>query len=93
MRTTIRATAHSACCSSVAASACAIDHKNLDEGRPLRLDDAYAISTGEIAIEAGAGFRLVRRGADQGVFPVELLYGAAAEPAARRREHPLHRPA
>jgi hypothetical protein len=58
------------------ASAYAIDHKNLDEGRPLRLDDAYAISTGEIAIEAGAGFQLVRRGADQGVFPVELLYGA-----------------
>src|SRR5688572_13389740 len=32
-----------------------IDHKNLDEGRPLRLDDAYAISTGEIEIEMGAG--------------------------------------
>ena len=54
----------------------AIDHKNLDEGRPLRLEDAYAISTGEIAIEAGGGFRLIRRGADQGVFPVEVLYGA-----------------
>jgi hypothetical protein len=55
--------------------ALAIDHKNLDEGRPLRLEDAYAISTGEIALEAGAGFRLLRRGTDQGVFPVELLYG------------------
>lgn len=54
----------------------AIDHKNLDEGRPLRLDDAYAISTGEIAVEMGAGFTLQRRGADQGVFPVELLFGA-----------------
>jgi hypothetical protein len=59
-----------------AAPSYAIDHKNLDEGRPLRLDDAYSISTGEIAVEAGAGFRLVRRGADQGVFPVEVLYGA-----------------
>ena len=58
------------------APAWAIDHKNLDEGRPLRLDDAYAISTGEIAVEAGAGFRLIRHGADQGVFPVEVLYGA-----------------
>jgi hypothetical protein len=58
------------------AQAWAIDHKNLDEGRPLRLEDAYAISTGEIAVEAGAGFRLLRRGTDQGVFPVELLYGA-----------------
>jgi Putative MetA-pathway of phenol degradation len=58
------------------APAYAIDHKNLDEGRPLRLEDAYSISTGEIAVEAGAGFRLMRRSADQGVFPVELLYGA-----------------
>jgi hypothetical protein len=58
------------------APAWAIDHKNLDEGRPLRLEDAYAISTGEIAVEGGAGFRLLRRGSDQGVFPIEVLYGA-----------------
>src|SRR5687768_7812177 len=57
-------------------SAAAIDHKNLDEGRPLRLEDAYAISTGEIAVEAGAGFTVRRRGATRGVFPLELLYGA-----------------
>jgi Putative MetA-pathway of phenol degradation len=60
----------------VAAPAFGIDHKNLDEGRPLRLEDAYAIASGEIAVEAGAGLQLPRRGADQGVFPVELLYGA-----------------
>jgi hypothetical protein len=54
----------------------AIDHKNLDEGRPLRLEDAYPISSGELAVEVGGGFRLARRGADQGFFPVELLYGA-----------------
>lgn len=60
----------------VPVSAVAIDHKNLDEGRPLRLEDAYAISTGEVAVEAGAGFTLRRRGTDRGVFPVELLYGA-----------------
>lgn len=60
----------------VPVSAVAIDHKNLDEGRPLRLEDAYAISTGEIALEAGAGFTLRRRGPDRGFFPVELLYGA-----------------
>ena len=58
-----------------AASASAIDHKNLDEGRPLRLEDAYPIAHGELAIEAGAGFTLQRRGADRGFFPVELLYG------------------
>jgi hypothetical protein len=56
--------------------ACAIDHKNLDENRPIRLEDAYPISSGEIAVEAGGGFKLVRRGADHGFFPVELLYGA-----------------
>jgi hypothetical protein len=60
----------------VPVSALASDHKNLDEGRPLRLEDAYAISTGEIAVEAGAGFTLRRRGTDRGFFPVELLYGA-----------------
>ena len=57
-------------------SALAIDHKNLDEGRPLRLEDAYSISTGEIAVEAGAGLTLQRRGPDRGVFPLEVLYGA-----------------
>jgi Putative MetA-pathway of phenol degradation len=53
-----------------------IDHKNLDEGRPLRLDDAYAISTGEIEVEVGAGFTLQRRGTDRGFLPVEVLIGA-----------------
>src|SRR5258706_651594 len=56
--------------------ALAIDHGNLDEGRPLRLEDAYAISTGEIALETGAGFSLLRRGPDRGFFPIEVLYGA-----------------
>ena len=59
----------------VPVSGMAIDHKNLDEGRPLRLEDAYAISTGELAVEAGASVTLRRRGADRGVFPIELLYG------------------
>jgi hypothetical protein len=54
----------------------AIDHGNLDEGRPLRLEDAYPIAHRELAIEAGAGFTLQRRGADRGLFPIELLYGA-----------------
>jgi hypothetical protein len=54
----------------------AIDHTNLDEGRPLRLEDAYAIADGEIAIEVGGGFTLQRRGSNQGVFPAEILYGA-----------------
>lgn len=53
-----------------------LDHKNLDEGRPLRLEDAYPIASGELAVEAGAGFTLERRGADRGVFKLEILYGA-----------------
>jgi Putative MetA-pathway of phenol degradation len=60
----------------VPVSAVAVDHKNLDEGRPLRLEDAYAISTGEVAVEVGAGLTLRRRGTDRGFFPIELLYGA-----------------
>ena len=54
----------------------AIDHTNLDEGRPLRLEDAYAIADGEIALEAGGGFTLQRRRSTRGVFPAEVLYGA-----------------
>src|SRR5262249_45030844 len=61
---------------SVPVSALAIDHGNLDEGRPLRLEDAYATSTGEIALETGAGFSLLRRGPDRGLFPIEILWGA-----------------
>jgi hypothetical protein len=60
----------------IAAETFAIDHKNLDENRPLRLEDAYAIASGELAVEAGVGFALERRGPDRGFFPVEVLYGA-----------------
>lgn len=54
----------------------AIDHKNLDENRPLRVEDAYPIATGEIAIEVGGGLTLQRHGESRGVFPIEILYGA-----------------
>jgi hypothetical protein len=66
-----------AACLVIAAEAAAIDHKNLDEGRPLRVEDAYPIAAREVSVEAGAGFTLQRRGPDRGVFPVEILYGAA----------------
>ena len=59
-----------------AGDAFAIDHANLDENRPLRLEDAYPIASGEIAIEIGGGFTLQRRGANRGFFPIEILYGA-----------------
>src|SRR5262245_28866452 len=54
----------------------AIDHKNLDEGRPTRLEDAYPIAHGEISIETGAGFALLKHGPNRGFFPIEILYGA-----------------
>ncbi|MGH7961230.1 MAG: hypothetical protein ACRERD_05315, partial [Candidatus Binatia bacterium] len=61
---------------SIASGALAIDHSNLDEGRPVRLEDAYSIASGELTVEAGAGFTIERRGPDQGIFPLEVLYGA-----------------
>jgi hypothetical protein len=56
--------------------AVALDHKNLEAGRPTRLDDAYVIPAGELALELGAGVVMPRRGPDRGAFPLELAYGA-----------------
>ena len=61
---------------SSAPAANAIDHGNLDEDRPVRMEDAYPVASGEWAAEAGAGFTLERRRSDRGVFPLEVLYGA-----------------
>jgi hypothetical protein len=58
------------------APAAAIDHKNLDEGRPLRVQDAYSIATGEVAVELGAGATVPRRGLARGLFPASVLWGA-----------------
>jgi hypothetical protein len=54
----------------------AVDHNNLDEGRPLRLEDAYPIAYGELSVETGSRFSLNRQSADRFSFPVEILYGA-----------------
>ena len=54
----------------------AIDHTNLDEGRPLRIEDAYPIANGEIAVEAGMGFVVPGRGSTRGGLPLEVLWGA-----------------
>lgn len=54
----------------------AIDHKNLDDGRPLRLEDAYSIAHGEFSVEAGIGYRSNRGRKDQAFFPVNVTYGA-----------------
>ena len=75
MRTTIAALSLLLRCI-LPGEAYAIDHKNLDENRPLRLEDAYPIADGEITIEAGGGLRLGQRSPNRGVFPIEILYGA-----------------
>ena len=59
----------------LSASAYAIDHDNLDEGRPLRLEDAYPIASGEWAVEMGAGLSAQRKSRTRGFFPFEVLYG------------------
>jgi hypothetical protein len=55
----------------------AIDHDNLDESRPLRLEDAYPIAQGELALETGVGISAQRNSRGRGFFPIELLYGLA----------------
>jgi hypothetical protein len=54
----------------------AIDHSNLDERRPLRLEDPYPLAHGEFAFEGGLGARFERFGPNRGEFFGELLYGA-----------------
>jgi hypothetical protein len=58
-------------------TAYAIDHDNLDEGRPLRLEDAYPIAAGEWALETGAAVSTPRKSRTRGLFPAEVLYGLA----------------
>jgi hypothetical protein len=60
----------------VATPARALDHDNLDEGRPLRIEDAYPVPRGEIGVEAGATVH-DRRGDGSGYGAgLRLLYGA-----------------
>ena len=56
--------------------AMAIDHSNLDEGRPLRIEDPYPLAHGEFALEAGLGATFERKAVNRGLAQVELLYGA-----------------
>jgi hypothetical protein len=76
MKKTIALTIFLVLSSGAVSEVSAIDHTNLDEGRPLRIEDAYPIANGEIAVEAGMGFVVPRRGSTRGVFPLELLWGA-----------------
>jgi hypothetical protein len=59
-----------------AAPTWAVDHNNLDEGRPLQMEDAYPIAYGELSAETGVRDSHNRHGDDRVAFPLELLYGA-----------------
>lgn len=54
----------------------AIDHNNIDEGRPLRFEDASSIAWHERAIEVGFGAGFPRRGSALLNSKLEFLYGA-----------------
>jgi opacity protein-like surface antigen len=56
----------------------AIDHKNLDEGRPVRLQDAYPVAQGELALESGVGYIFKRKAKDHGFLDLDIVYGAFA---------------
>lgn len=77
MRAIVRAGIASATVSAIAASALAIDHNNLDAGRPLRFDDAYSIAFGERAFETGVSMDTFRRRASDFGFQTEVKYGFA----------------
>ena len=57
--------------------AMAVDHNNLDAGRPLSFDDAESIAYREQAIEFGAGLNLPSNRSVGGSFDIEYLYGFA----------------
>ncbi len=61
----------------IAASATAIDHNNIDAGRPLRFDDAYSIAFGERALEMGLNLDAWRRHSPLYGFKSELKVGFA----------------
>lgn len=58
-------------------SAFAIDHNNIDSGRPLRFDDAYSIAFGERAIEFGLGASWLRDRSSLYDSKFEFKYGFA----------------
>ena len=55
----------------------AVDHNNLDAGRPLSFDDADSIAAGEQSLELGASVLLPGDSTVGGAFEVEYLYGFA----------------
>ena len=67
----------SLCCLWFISPAFAVDHNNIDAGRPLDFDDAEAIAYGEKSVEVGASLVQPGRGSTGAIGSVELLYGVA----------------
>ena len=61
----------------LAAPASAVDHNNIDAGRPLSFDDAEAIAFREFAVETGLGLGWPRRRPLGLGAELEMLYGFA----------------
>lgn len=55
----------------------ALDHDNLDLGRPLRIEDAYPIPKGEVGVESGVAVRDQRGDGFGYGIELRVLYGAA----------------
>jgi len=66
-----------ATCASLTASAA--DHRNLDSGLPLAVEDAYPVKFGEPAFHLLSSYRNLRGGARQGGVLAELEYGIARD--------------
>ncbi len=58
-----------------AAPGFAADHANLDEGQPVRLDDAFPVDAGGWELLVGGGVAVPRHGRAQGFVPVGIQYG------------------
>lgn len=58
-------------------TAFAVDHNNLDAGRPLDFDDAYSIAYREQAVEFGVNLSKPKTGKTEVGGKVEYLYGFA----------------
>ncbi len=53
----------------------ALDHDNLDQNRPLQVEDAYPIAKGEIGVESGGLYREQRQGSSYWEPQIQILYG------------------
>jgi hypothetical protein len=66
----------------------AVDHNNIDAGRPLSFDDADAIAYRERAIDIGVGLDVPRRGSAGLELEAEFLMGFALNTHASIGFHP-----